>query len=88
MVTLGNHYAGEQTGFSGAAVSRTEYFYGCVRIGLQHGRKDAQVPLPPAKPMPDLRETSGLPSQVSVMPDSFRELALKGEVPGVTKAIW
>lgn len=35
-VTLGKQYTDSITGFVGIAVSRTEFLYGCVRVGLDH----------------------------------------------------
>ncbi len=35
MIQLGNRVTDEFTGFEGIAVSRTEYLYGCVSIGVQ-----------------------------------------------------
>jgi len=35
MITLGLSYEDKTTGFVGVAMSRTEYLYGSVRVGLQ-----------------------------------------------------
>ena len=35
MITLGDKVKDPITGFKGVAVSRTEYLYGCIRIGVQ-----------------------------------------------------
>ena len=34
-ITLGTLVTDSITGFSGVAVSRTEYLFGCVRVGVQ-----------------------------------------------------
>lgn len=34
-VVLGKKYEDSITGFVGTAVAKTEYFYGCERVGLQ-----------------------------------------------------
>jgi len=42
-VKLGTTVTDAITGFSGTSVSRTEYLYGCVRIGVQpKGLKDGK----------------------------------------------
>lgn len=44
-VKLGKNYRDPITGFSGVAVSRTIYLYGCSRIGLQSQvNKDGRIP--------------------------------------------
>lgn len=35
MVQLGSKVRDSLTGFSGTAVSRTEFLYGCVRVGVE-----------------------------------------------------
>ena len=35
MVKLGKVYKDKFTGFTGTAMARTEYLYGCTRVGLQ-----------------------------------------------------
>lgn len=42
MVTLGKQYTDSITGFVGVAVSRTEYLYGCVRVGLEGAIKPGE----------------------------------------------
>ena len=43
MVELGIQYVDSITGFEGVAVSRTEYLYGCVRVGLEGHIKPGEV---------------------------------------------
>lgn len=45
-VQLGTEVRDTLTGFKGIAVSRTEYLYGCVRIGVQPKGKPDQAPEP------------------------------------------
>ncbi len=42
MTKLGEKYRDSITGFEGAAVSRTEYLYGCVRVGLEGSTKPGE----------------------------------------------
>lgn len=35
MVQLGERYRDKITGFEGVATARSEYLYGCVRVGLE-----------------------------------------------------
>ena len=43
MVELGKRYSDSITGFAGVAVSRTEYLYGCVRVGLEGSTKPGEA---------------------------------------------
>lgn len=43
MVKLGEQYADRFTGFEGIAVARSEYLYGCVRVGLEGKAKVGDV---------------------------------------------
>lgn len=46
-IELGKTYTDSVTGFSGIAVSRTEYLTGCVHIGLQQRvSEDGKLPDP------------------------------------------
>jgi hypothetical protein len=38
MVNLGANVTDRITGFSGIAIARTEYLYGCVRVCVEHGK--------------------------------------------------
>lgn len=44
-IKLGDRYKDPITGYEGIAVGRTEYLYGCARIGLQAPiNKDGSIP--------------------------------------------
>ena len=42
MVKLGKQYKDSISGFEGVAISRTEYLYGCVRVGLEGKAKPGE----------------------------------------------
>ncbi len=42
MVKLGDKVKDSITGFEGVAVSRTEYLYGCVRVGVEGSTKPGE----------------------------------------------
>lgn len=43
MVKLGVKVKDSITGFMGVAVSRTEYLYGCVRVGVEGEAKPGEI---------------------------------------------
>ena len=51
-------------------------------------RQRAEVRMPAPQPLFPLRTAARLSAQVPPVPDLFPELALAGEIPGVTKASW
>ena len=42
MVKLGDKVQDSISGFEGVAVSRTEYLYGCVRVGVEGKKKPGE----------------------------------------------
>lgn len=59
VVVLGNRYRDSITGFEGVAVARTEYLYGCARVGLQGPASGGKVP--DSQWFDELQLTDGLP---------------------------
>ena len=55
---------------------------------IMKSQRTAQVQGADAQPLQALRAAARLPAQVPGCRLCFRELALKGEVPGVIKASW
>jgi hypothetical protein len=74
MVKLGTYVVDRVTGFAGTAVSRTEYLYGCVRIGVQPHKVNADGKVAEIDYFDEQRLDAGSPAKAGGPQESPRGL--------------